>query len=193
MPLGCPLGCPREAPVLVWCLFPLGFYNIAQADCFFKRQEEEPILFGSSTGYSAFTYMLLNALFTMVDSASGLLYFTLAYMSIVILLFSWPARYWTVLGSTPAYIRFVIYVFIRLHRYRLSVAHACTQTTPDTIIFWHFINHLRYSTQHYTLWFSQGHLQLTSKTISDCASSDNSNVSMVPFFNLAMSQQTVDK
>jgi len=44
--------------------------------------------FGSSTGYSAFTYMLLNALFTMVDSASGLLYFTLAYMSIVILLFS---------------------------------------------------------------------------------------------------------
>ena len=88
MPLGCPLGCPREAPVLVWCLFPLGFYNIAQADCFFKRQEEEPILFGSSTGYSAFTYMLLNALFTMVDSASGLLYFTLAYMSIVILLFS---------------------------------------------------------------------------------------------------------
>lgn len=88
MPLGCPLGCPREAPVLVWCLFPLGFYNIAQADCFFKRQEEEPILFGSSTGYSAFAYMLLNALFTMVDSASGLLYFTLAYMSIVILLFS---------------------------------------------------------------------------------------------------------
>ena len=88
MPLGCPLGCPREAPVLVWCLFTLGFYNIAQADCFFKRQEEEPILFGSSTGYSAFTYMLLNALFTMVDSASGLLYFTLAYMSIVILLFS---------------------------------------------------------------------------------------------------------
>lgn len=74
MPLGCPLGCPREAPVLVWCLFPLGFYNIAQADCFFKRQEEEPILFGSSTGYSAFAYMLLNALFTMVDSASGLLY-----------------------------------------------------------------------------------------------------------------------
>ena len=88
MPLGCPLGCPREAPVLVWCLFPLSFYNIAQADCFFKRQEEEPILFGSSTGYSAFAYMLLNALFTMVDSASGLLYFTLAYMSIVILLFS---------------------------------------------------------------------------------------------------------
>ena len=88
MPLGCPLGCPREAPVLVWRLFPLGFYNIAQADCFFKRQEEEPILFGSSTGYSAFAYMLLNALFTMVDSASGLLYFTLAYMSIVILLFS---------------------------------------------------------------------------------------------------------
>ena len=88
MPLGCPFGCPREAPVLVWCLFPLGFYNIAQADCFFKRQEEEPILFGSSTGYSAFAYMLLNALFTMVDSASGLLYFTLAYMSIVILLFS---------------------------------------------------------------------------------------------------------
>ena len=88
MPLGCPLGCPREAPVLVWCLFPLGLYNIAQDDCFFKRQEEEPILFGSSTGYSAFTYMLLNALFTMVDSASGLLYFTLAYMSIVILLFS---------------------------------------------------------------------------------------------------------
>ena len=88
MPLGCPLGCPREAPVLVWCLFPLGFYNIAQADCFFKRQEEDPILFGSSTGYSAFAYMLLNALFTMVDSASGLLYFTLAYMSIVILLFS---------------------------------------------------------------------------------------------------------
>ena len=72
MPLGCPLG----------------FYNISQADCFFKRQEEEPILFGSSTGYSAFAYMLLNALFTMVDSASGLLYFTLAYMSIVILLFS---------------------------------------------------------------------------------------------------------
>ena len=88
MPLGCPLGCPREAPVLVWCLFPLGFYNIAQDDCFFKRQEEEPILFGSSTGYSAFAYMLLKALFTMVDSASGLLYFTLAYMSIVILLFS---------------------------------------------------------------------------------------------------------
>ena len=88
MPLGCPLGCPREAPVLVWCLFPLGLYNIAQDDCFFKRQEEEPILFGSSTGYSAFAYMLLNALFTMVDSASGLLYFTLAYMSIVILLFS---------------------------------------------------------------------------------------------------------
>lgn len=95
--MGCPLGCPREAPVLVWCLFPLAFYNIAQADCFFKRQttqeevptqEEEPILFGSSTGYSAFAYMLLNALFTMVDSASGLLYFTLAYMSIVILLFS---------------------------------------------------------------------------------------------------------
>jgi len=41
MPLGCPLGCPREAPVLVWCLFPLGLYNIAQDDCFFKRQEEE--------------------------------------------------------------------------------------------------------------------------------------------------------
>ena len=80
MPLGCPLGCPRETPVLVWCLFPLGFYNIAQADCFFKRQEEEPLLFGSSTGYSAFAYMLLNALFTMVDSASGLLYFTLAYI-----------------------------------------------------------------------------------------------------------------
>lgn len=36
--MGCPLGCPREAPVLVWCLFPLAFYNIAQADCFFKRQ-----------------------------------------------------------------------------------------------------------------------------------------------------------
>ena len=88
MPLGCPFGCPREAPILVWRLFPLAFYNIAQDDCFFKRQEEEPILFGSSTGYSAFAYMLLNALFTMVDSASGLLYFTLAYMSIVILLFS---------------------------------------------------------------------------------------------------------
>ena len=88
MPLGCPFGCPREAPILVWRLFPLAFYNIAQDDCFFKRQEEKPILFGSSTGYSAFAYMLLNALFTMVDSASGLLYFTLAYMSIVILLFS---------------------------------------------------------------------------------------------------------
>lgn len=75
MPLGCPFGCPREAPILVWRLFPLAFYNIAQDDCFFKRQEEEPILFGSSTGYSAFAYMLLNALFTMVDSASGLLYY----------------------------------------------------------------------------------------------------------------------
>ena len=85
IPLGCPFGCPREAPILVWRLFPLAFYK---DDCFFKRQEEEPILFGSSTGYSAFAYMLLKALFTMVDSASGLLYFTLAYMSIVILLFS---------------------------------------------------------------------------------------------------------
>lgn len=53
MPLGCPFGCPREAPILVWRLFPLAFYNIAQDDCFFKRQEEKPILFGSSTGYSA--------------------------------------------------------------------------------------------------------------------------------------------
>ena len=69
-------------------LVPLVFYNIAQDDSIIKRQEEEPILFGFSTGYSAFAYMLLNALFTMVDSASGLLYFTLAYMSIVILLFS---------------------------------------------------------------------------------------------------------
>ncbi len=83
MPLGCPFGCPREAPTLVWRLFPLAFYNIAQDDCFFKRQEEEPILFGSSTGYSAFAYMLLNALFTMVDSASGLLYFTLAYGRVI--------------------------------------------------------------------------------------------------------------
>ena len=83
IPLGCPFGCPREAPILVWRLFPLAFYNIAQDDCFFKRQEEEPILFGSSTGYSAFAYMLLNALFTMVDSASGLLYFTLAYGRVI--------------------------------------------------------------------------------------------------------------
>ena len=34
-------------------------------------------------------------------SCSGLLYFTLAYVSIVILLFLCPARYWTVFGSAP--------------------------------------------------------------------------------------------
>ena len=27
IPLGCPFGCPREAPILVWRLFPLAFYK----------------------------------------------------------------------------------------------------------------------------------------------------------------------
>lgn len=107
MPLGCPLGCPREAPVLVWCLFPLGFYNIAQADCFFKRQEEEPILFGSSTGYSAFAYMLLNALYSIcverytdsdILNAGSIARFTSSGVTSVIYLF--PSGFWIV--ANPA-------------------------------------------------------------------------------------------